>query len=138
MLRFLLILLFLIGCSASVILSSGENAETFISQSIQDNSVIVFSKSYCPYCRRTKSLLSDITKSTDIDVQIVELDLQQENDGQLIQSELLRLTGQRTVPNVFIHGKHIGGNSDLQQLADSGELSQILQAPEKDGAEPDL
>mmetsp|Transcript_9313 Transcript_9313/g.13182 ORF Transcript_9313/g.13182 Transcript_9313/m.13182 type:complete len:139 (+) Transcript_9313:131-547(+) len=138
MLRFLFVLLFVIGCSASVLLSSGENAETFVSQSIQDNSVIVFSKSYCPYCRRTKSLLSDMTKSTDIDVQIFELDLQEENDGQLIQSELLRVTGQRTVPNVFIHGKHIGGNSDLQELANSGKLSQVLQVHEKDGTEPDL
>lgn len=47
---------------------------------------------------------------------IVELDRMPEGDGAKIQAELLTLTGQRTVPNIFIGGKHIGGNSDLQSF----------------------
>ena len=35
-------------------------------------------------------------------------------DGSAIQSVLADLTGQTTVPNIFIAKKHIGGNSDLQ------------------------
>lgn len=33
---------------------------------------------------------------------------------------------QRTVPNIFIEEIHIGGNSDLQELAKSGELREII------------
>mmetsp|Transcript_32781 Transcript_32781/g.48099 ORF Transcript_32781/g.48099 Transcript_32781/m.48099 type:complete len:133 (-) Transcript_32781:189-587(-) len=129
-LRFLVFLACLTLSHAAVFLSSGVDVETFVSQSIQENSVIVFSKSYCPYCKRTKSLLSQ--HATDTDVKFVELDLQNENDGALIQSQLLSVTGQRTVPNVFIHGRHIGGNSDLQELQKSGALLEVLQGREKD------
>lgn len=43
-----------------------------------------------------------------------------------MQNALEELTGQRTVPNVFIGQKHIGGNSEVQALASSGKLEQIL------------
>lgn len=45
-------------------------------------------------------------------------------DGSAIQDALEQITGQRSVPNVFINHKHIGGNSDLQ--AKKGELAQLL------------
>lgn len=45
-------------------------------------------------------------------------------DGSDIQSALAEETSQRTVPNIFINKKHIGGNSDLQ--AKSGELPGLL------------
>eukprot|EP00977_Amphora_coffeiformis_P027976 scaffold34676_cov176-Amphora_coffeaeformis.AAC.5 len=46
----------------------------------------------------------------------VNLDRLPGGDGPKIQAELLRLTGQRTVPNIFVGGTHVGGNSDLQAL----------------------
>ncbi len=46
-------------------------------------------------------------------------------DGSLMQDALEQLTGQRTVPNIFIGKKHIGGNSDLE--ARSKELDDLLQ-----------
>jgi glutaredoxin 3 len=49
-----------------------------------------------------------------------------ENDGPLIQMELLTKTGQKTVPNVFIRGQHIGGDSDLSEMFDSGSLERLL------------
>ena len=45
-------------------------------------------------------------------------------DGAAMQDALMEITDQRTVPNVFIGGKHIGGNSDLQ--AKRRELPQLL------------
>jgi glutaredoxin 3 len=36
------------------------------------------------------------------------------DDGSAIQNALEEMTGQRSVPNIFIAKKHIGGNSDLQ------------------------
>lgn len=46
------------------------------------------------------------------------------DDGSAIQSTLKELTGQTTVPNIFIGKKHIGGNSDLQ--AAKGTLPELL------------
>ncbi|KAJ5468515.1 hypothetical protein N7475_006267 [Penicillium sp. IBT 31633x] len=79
---------------------------------IDDNAVVVFSKSYCPYCESSKKLL----KSFDAKYTVLELD--QDEEGSAIQSALAEISGQRTVPNIFIKQKHIGGNSDLQAQKD--------------------
>ena len=60
------------------------------------------------------------------DVGIIELD--EESDGADIQNYLFEKTGQRTVPNIFIGGKHIGGSSDLSSLEGSGELQKLIKA----------
>ncbi|OJJ57699.1 hypothetical protein ASPSYDRAFT_154788 [Aspergillus sydowii CBS 593.65] len=77
---------------------------------IDENGVVVFSKSYCPYCKASKSLLSELG------AKYYTLELDQTDDGSDIQDALQELSGQRTVPNVYIAKKHIGGNSDLQGL----------------------
>ena len=43
-----------------------------------------------------------------------------------MQEALKDITGQRTVPNIFIGKKHVGGNSDLQGLLSSGDLKARL------------
>eukprot|EP00590_Aulacoseira_subarctica_P004760 CAMPEP_0172425384 /NCGR_PEP_ID=MMETSP1064-20121228/31736_1 /TAXON_ID=202472 /ORGANISM="Aulacoseira subarctica , Strain CCAP 1002/5" /LENGTH=51 /DNA_ID=CAMNT_0013168197 /DNA_START=249 /DNA_END=404 /DNA_ORIENTATION=+ len=48
------------------------------------------------------------------------------NNGSDIQAALAELTGQRTVPNVFIKGKHLGGNDKTQAASKSGELKKML------------
>jgi len=55
---------------------------------------------------------------------IVELD--KIENGAAVQEGLLSLTGQRTVPNVFVNGKHLGGSSDTQEAARSGRLQELL------------
>ncbi len=82
--------------------------------------MVIFSKSYCPYCKATKSLLAGM----NIDAKTIELD--QIENGDQIQGELLVISGQRTVPNVFVKGKHLGGNDDTQAAAKSGELQKML------------
>lgn len=87
--------------------------------------VVVFSKSYCPFCTATKSTLASQMANPII------VELNERDDGAAIQHYLHELTGQRTVPNVFIGGKSLGGNDDVQRLNNSGELSLLL---EKAGA----
>jgi len=81
-----------------------------------EQKVVVFSKTTCPFCDKVKKLFSDL----DIQIEIVELD--QREDGSAIQASLAELTGQRTVPNVFIQGKHIGGCDDTLKLNAEGKL----------------
>lgn len=76
---------------------------------------MVFSKSYCPYCNNTKRILDGL------DAKYKTYELNQEDDGDDIQSALHKMTGQRTVPNVFIGQVHIGGNSDLEAVVKNGK-----------------
>ncbi|KAL4896589.1 thioredoxin-like protein [Aspergillus ambiguus] len=85
---------------------------------IDENAVAVFSKSYCPFCKASKDLLNSLNAKYTT----VELDL--EKDGSALQDALQEISGQRTVPNIYINKKHIGGNSDLQ--ARKAELPALL------------
>ena len=57
---------------------------------------------------------------------VCEMDVS--SDGAQVQAALLEMTGQKTVPNVWIKGRHIGGNDDTQALFKSGVLAQLLGA----------
>lgn len=48
------------------------------------------------------------------------------DDGEAIQNALQEITNQRTVPNIFIGHKHIGGNDSLQAVKSKGELTTLL------------
>ncbi|KAI9155050.1 glutaredoxin [Paramyrothecium foliicola] len=81
---------------------------------------VVFSKTYCPYCRQAKGTLN----SFGAEYALYELD--ELSDGSALQDALEDITGQRTVPNILIKGKHIGGNSDLQSLRSADKLEDLL------------
>ncbi|GJN02390.1 hypothetical protein PR202_ga19736 [Eleusine coracana subsp. coracana] len=82
--------------------------------------VVVFSKSYCPFCVRVKKLFEQLGAS----FKAIEMDV--ESDGAELQNALKEWTGQRTVPNVFIKGKHIGGCDDTMALNTQGKLVPLL------------
>lgn len=91
---------------------------------IGEKKVFVASKTYCPYCQATlKTLFDDLKFPKDKSI-VLQLDTMDE--GSDIQEALQEINGQRTVPNVYIDGKHIGGNSDLQELKASGKLEALL------------
>mmetsp|Transcript_10692 Transcript_10692/g.13522 ORF Transcript_10692/g.13522 Transcript_10692/m.13522 type:complete len:135 (-) Transcript_10692:45-449(-) len=92
----------------------------FVKEEIAANDVVVFSKSLCPFCKKTKKLFEDLK----IDAKVYELNKM--DDGSDIQAALLELSGQRTVPNVFIKGEHLGGNDDTQAAAKNGKLQEML------------
>jgi glutaredoxin 3 len=107
-----------------IIMSSREAARAFIQSEIDKNQVVVFSKSYCMYCANTKRLFYSVLP--DELVTVHELDVMA--NGYLYQQELQALTGQGTVPNVFINGQHIGGDADTQAAHRGGRLEQLLAA----------
>ena len=82
-------------------------------------SPVVFSKSYCPFCLSSKRTLDGYGAKYHL------YELNKESDGAAIQDALQQISGQRTVPNIFINRKHIGGNSELQQH-DGSDLEQLL------------
>merc|ERR1712007_27844 len=89
---------------------------------VSSHPVVVFSKTSCPYCSQVKQLLATLSAKTEV----VELDTT--SDGPDIQAALKEWTGQRTVPNVFIGGTHIGGCDDTVAKHKSGQLVPLLSA----------
>ncbi|KAI5209578.1 hypothetical protein E4T39_00926 [Aureobasidium subglaciale] len=112
---------------------------------IDQNGVAVFSKSYCPYCKATKELLSksgakfyaleldQIGKLAALPVVSAHRNPTANksfhaDDGADIQNALAEMTSQRSVPNIFINKQHIGGNSDLQALKKDDLKSKLTAA----------
>ncbi|KAI8814679.1 thioredoxin-like protein [Cladochytrium replicatum] len=109
--------LFSSGSSSSTDMST---VKEVVESSIAENSVMVFSKSYCPYCRRAKGLLDSLN------VKYTAIELDNREDGGDIQQYLAQKTGQRTVPNIFIKQQHIGGCDDLHAKNANGSLKPLL------------
>mmetsp|Transcript_6069 Transcript_6069/g.16539 ORF Transcript_6069/g.16539 Transcript_6069/m.16539 type:complete len:143 (+) Transcript_6069:104-532(+) len=122
----LVVLLTIFDGALCATLSTGVDVDQFVQAKIADHEVMVFAKSYCPYCRRAKHLLKEMQQTIDVEVEYMNLDTLQGNDGPLIQKSLLDLTGQRTVPNIFIGHEHVGGNSEIQQLNAADRLETML------------
>ncbi|CAI5506113.1 unnamed protein product [Closterium sp. Naga37s-1] len=95
---------------------------TDIKQIIEENAVVVFSKTFCPYCVRVKQILAKLKAK----FKAIELD--HDPEGAAMQQALAQMTGQRTVPSVFINQQHIGGCDDTDALNRQGKLVPLLQA----------
>lgn len=79
--------------------------------------VQIYTTPTCPHCKAAKTLLSEYGVSfTEIDV---------DQDAAAAGTMIAR-SGGNTVPQVFVHGRHIGGADELQTLSQSGQLSAIL------------
>lgn len=109
-------------CVTPVLVVSSK-LEDSIQQTTATNDVVIYSKSWCPYCAQCKALFDDMSQPYTV----IELD--QREDGEAVQAALLDMTQQRTVPNVFVNGQHLGGNDDAQQAARSGKLAELLNTP---------
>ncbi len=78
----------------------------------------IYSTNYCPYCTRAKGLLK--RKGA----KYTEYDVTNDDDGRIKLVE--KSGGQRTVPQIFIDDKHIGGFDDLAALDKAGKLDALL------------
>ncbi len=75
-------------------------AQSVVTKALQDNLVMVFSKSYCPHCLRAKRVLDAELGQSKYAV----MELENRPDCAAIQDYLRQLTGARTVPRVFLQG----------------------------------
>jgi len=108
-------------CGAPVLaVGAGTDLEEAVQQTIAADTVVIYSKSWCPYCAHCKALFDDMSLPYTV------VDLDQREDGEQLQATLLTMTQQLTVPSVFVSGQHIGGNDDTQQAARSGKLAELL------------
>ena len=89
---------------------------------IAENPVMVFSKTYCPYCVRAQQLLNKLKAP----MKVVELNQLPGREGDDIQDYLEEFTNQDTVPNIFIHQRHVGGCDDIHALHAQGKLEPMI------------
>lgn len=105
----------------SMAASFGSRLEESVKKTLSQNPVVIYSKTWCSYSMEVKSLF----KRLGVEPLVIEMD-EMGPQGRQLQKVLERLTGQHTVPNVFIGGKHIGGCTDTVKLHRKGELTSLL------------
>jgi len=99
--------------------------ETELNDILKKGPIIIFSKSYCPFSQKAKHILLDLYAITPAPY-VVELDRHELGPG--LQAALHKSTGRRTVPNVLISGKSIGGSDDIAALHRDGKLVDTVTA----------
>jgi glutaredoxin 3 len=83
--------------------------------------IFVYTTPFCGYCSAAKRLLTQKgAEYTEIDVLA---------DAEQRRAMMERAGGRRTVPQIFIDGRHVGGFDDLSALDASGELDRLLAQP---------
>jgi len=79
--------------------------------------VTMYATGWCPYCARARQLL--VAKGVTVD----EIDIEARPDQRAVMMER---SGRRTVPQIFIGDRHIGGCDDLHALDAAGGLDPLL------------
>jgi glutaredoxin 3 len=79
--------------------------------------IVVYRTSWCPYCSKAHALL----EAKGVPFEEIDVEAQPEQ-----REEMIRRSGRRTVPQIFIGERHIGGSDDLHALDAAGGLDQLL------------
>ncbi|CCX16178.1 thioredoxin-like protein [Pyronema domesticum] len=85
--------------------------------------IIIFSKSYCPYSAKAKAILTEKYRIVPEPL-VVEID--KHPKGLELQEALEKATGRRTVPNILVNGRSIGGCDDIKDLDALGRLPDTI------------
>jgi glutaredoxin 3 len=80
--------------------------------------ILMYTSAVCPYCINAERLL--ISKGVK-EINKIRIDLQPER-----RDEMMQKTGRRTVPQIYIDDRHIGGFDDLRALDMAGGLDPLL------------
>jgi len=80
--------------------------------------VVMYSTAVCPYCQRAEMLLKQRGVT---EIEKIRIDLDPAQRGAMMQK-----TGRRTVPQIYIGERHVGGFDDLAALDRQGALAPLL------------
>ncbi|KAF2492469.1 glutaredoxin [Lophium mytilinum] len=92
---------------------------------LKKSPMIIFSKSFCPFSRKAKTILLQQYKIVPPPY-VVELD--KHPLGPALQAALAKSTRRHTVPNVLINGRSIGGGDDVEALHQKGKLESTIRS----------
>lgn len=80
--------------------------------------IVMYATGWCPYCARARALL----ESKSVAFEEIDVEALPEARAEMVA----RSGGRRTVPQIFIGERHIGGSDDLARLEESGDLDPLL------------
>lgn len=79
--------------------------------------VTMYASDWCPYCQRAEALL----RQKGADLEKIDVDAEPSR-----RQEMMQRSGRRTVPQIFIGERHVGGCDDLHALDRAGGLDPLL------------
>jgi len=82
------------------------------------NEVLMYSSQFCPYCVNAEKLLQ---KKGVKNIKKIMVD-----EDPSYMEEMLKITGEKTVPQIFIDDKHIGGFEQLRSINNDGSLDKLI------------
>ena len=82
--------------------------------------IVMYTTAVCPYCINAKRLLNNKGVT---EIEEIRIDLKPQ-----LREEMMQKTGRRTVPQIYIDDRHIGGFDDLRALDVAGGLDPLLAA----------
>ncbi|MBT3826410.1 MAG: glutaredoxin 3 [Nitrosomonadales bacterium] len=80
--------------------------------------ILMYSSQFCPYCVNAEKLLLNkgIKKIRKIMV----------DENPAFMNEMIKITGEKTVPQIFIGDRHIGGFEQLRSINNDGNLDKLI------------
>jgi cysteine synthase A len=102
-------------------------AQDFVQETIADNGVVMFALEWCEFCWSARKMFGALGipyRSVDLDA----VDFQEDDLGVKCRAVLHRMTGEPTIPQIYIGGELIGGCTELFDLYASGEMPDRLKA----------
>jgi glutaredoxin 3 len=84
---------------------------------MSSSAIVMYTTNWCPYCERARRLLHARGAVFE------EIDVESAPEK---RAEMLARSGRRTVPQIFIGERHVGGSDDLAALIDAGQLDTLL------------
>lgn len=110
--------------AASTAADQADRPKEELKRLLKQGPIVIFSKSYCPYSKKAKRILLEQMSIVPTPV-VVELD--QHEMGPELQDLLGSMTGRRTVPNVLVSSKPLGGGDDVERMLNDGTLEDKIQ-----------
>jgi len=80
--------------------------------------ILLYTTQYCGYCRAAKNLL----RAKGLEFREIDVGFDPSKRAEMVE----RAGGLRTVPQIFIHGRHVGGYDELAALEREGKLNDWL------------
>ena len=84
---------------------------------MSESRVVMYTTSWCPYCERVRSVLA----AKKVPIEEIDIEAAPEKRG-----EMQNRSGRRTVPQIFIGERHVGGFEEIADLDHKGELDPLL------------
>jgi len=99
-----------------------------VKSQIDSTPILVVSKSGCNACKKAKQLLNQLAVTSGVAPSVFEIDSYGLLCMKAIMKHLSAKTGVKTVPQIWINGRFVGGNDDIQQLHRGGQLLSLMRS----------